>query len=109
MLNAETPRTSSCERAQRVSHENGARRRSGARESVSGSPRGEAPRMRIEERAEGGNVGLYRRARELKADSESDANAELHAPAAEVQLRAEEAFVDRHVGDDLLPRELAPD
>src|SRR5262249_20009461 len=30
---------------QRVSHANGARRRSGARESVSGSPRGEAPRM----------------------------------------------------------------
>ena len=32
------------ERAQRVSHANGARRRSGERESVSGSPRGEAPR-----------------------------------------------------------------
>ena len=31
---------------QRVSHANGARRRSGARESVSGSPRGEAPRLR---------------------------------------------------------------
>src|SRR3954471_14588444 len=47
MLNAETPRTSSCERAQRMSHGNGARRRSGARESVSGSPRGEAPRLRL--------------------------------------------------------------
>jgi hypothetical protein len=34
------------ERKQRVSHANGARRRSGARESVSGSPRGEAPRKR---------------------------------------------------------------
>jgi len=31
-----------------VSHANGARRRSGARERVSGSPRGEAPRVRIE-------------------------------------------------------------
>src|SRR5438876_7151701 len=30
------------------SDENGARRRSGARESVSGSPRGEAPRMKTE-------------------------------------------------------------
>jgi hypothetical protein len=30
---------------QRVSHANGARRRSGARESVLGSPRGEAPRL----------------------------------------------------------------
>ena len=29
-----------------ASHANGARRRSGARESVSGSPRGEAPRLR---------------------------------------------------------------
>jgi hypothetical protein len=36
------------ERAQRVSHANGARRRSGARERVSGSPRGEAPRMNEE-------------------------------------------------------------
>jgi non-reducing end alpha-L-arabinofuranosidase len=33
---------------QRVSHANGARRRSGAQESVSGSPRGEAPRIGIE-------------------------------------------------------------
>jgi ABC-2 type transport system permease protein len=33
------------ERAQRVSHAHGARRRSGARERVSGSPRGEAPRI----------------------------------------------------------------
>jgi predicted MFS family arabinose efflux permease len=32
-----------------VSHANGARRRSGARESVSGSPRGEAPRMMFDE------------------------------------------------------------
>ena len=31
-----------------MSHANGARRRSGARESVSGSPRGEAPRIRLE-------------------------------------------------------------
>jgi MFS family permease len=36
------------ERAQRVSHANGARRRSGARESVSGSPRGDAPRRGID-------------------------------------------------------------
>src|SRR5262252_10451435 len=36
------------ERAPRASHANGARRRSGARESVSGSPRGEAPRIRLE-------------------------------------------------------------
>ena len=35
-----------CERAKRVSHANGASRRSGERESVSGSPRGEAPRLR---------------------------------------------------------------
>jgi len=35
-----------CERASRASHANGASRRSGERESVSGSPRGEAPRMR---------------------------------------------------------------
>jgi ATP-binding protein involved in chromosome partitioning len=34
------------ERAKRVSHANGARRRSGARESVLGSPRGEAPRKK---------------------------------------------------------------
>ena len=34
------------ERAQRASHANGARRRSGARESVWGSPRGEAPRKK---------------------------------------------------------------
>jgi hypothetical protein len=33
------------ERAQHASHANGARRRSGARESVWGSPRGEAPRL----------------------------------------------------------------
>jgi hypothetical protein len=31
-----------------VSHANGARRRSGARESVSGSPRGEAPRIKLD-------------------------------------------------------------
>ena len=37
-----TPR---CERAVRASHAIGARRRSGAREGVSGSPRGEAPRI----------------------------------------------------------------
>src|SRR6266540_4940710 len=36
------------ERAWRVSHAIGARRRSGARERVSGSPRGEAPRIRLE-------------------------------------------------------------
>jgi copper homeostasis protein len=36
------------ERAPRASHANGARRRSGARERVSGSPRGEAPRIRLE-------------------------------------------------------------
>src|SRR4051794_13880678 len=36
------------ERAQRASHAIGARRRSGARERVSGSPRDEAPRMRLE-------------------------------------------------------------
>src|SRR2546428_13098676 len=35
----------------RARHANGARRRSGARESVSGSPRGEAPRTRLEEYA----------------------------------------------------------
>ena len=35
-----------CERASRASHANGASRRSGERESVWGSPRGEAPRMR---------------------------------------------------------------
>src|SRR5262245_60355999 len=35
------------ERAPRVSLANGARRRSGARESVSGSPRGEAPRLKM--------------------------------------------------------------
>src|SRR6188508_982140 len=33
---------------QRASHANGARRRSGARESVLGSPRGEAPRKRLD-------------------------------------------------------------
>jgi UDP-N-acetylmuramate-alanine ligase len=33
------------ERAERVSHATGARRRSGARERVWGSPRGEAPRI----------------------------------------------------------------
>ena len=36
------------ERAQRGSHANGARRRSDERESVSGSPRGEAPRLTID-------------------------------------------------------------
>src|SRR5215216_4369203 len=40
------------ERAQRVSHATGALRRSGARASVSGSPRGEAPRIRLEPEAE---------------------------------------------------------
>src|SRR6476659_7988124 len=40
----------SCERAPRASHANGARRRSGARESVSGSPRGEAPRIKLANR-----------------------------------------------------------
>jgi len=35
-----------CERASRASHATGASRRSGERESVWGSPRGEAPRMR---------------------------------------------------------------
>src|SRR6186713_1135778 len=35
-------------RATRASHANGASRRSGERESVSGSPRGEAPRMRLD-------------------------------------------------------------
>src|SRR5262249_14083217 len=37
-------RQSDASERQRASHANGARRRSGARESVSGSPRGEAPR-----------------------------------------------------------------
>jgi hypothetical protein len=36
-----------CERALRASHATGARRRSGARERVYGSPRGEAPRLRL--------------------------------------------------------------
>ncbi len=36
------------ERAWRASHANGARRRSGARERVWGSPRGEAPRIRLD-------------------------------------------------------------
>src|SRR5215216_6263569 len=36
------------ERAPRASHANGASRRSGERESVSGSPRGEAPRLRLD-------------------------------------------------------------
>jgi peptidoglycan/xylan/chitin deacetylase (PgdA/CDA1 family) len=36
-----------CEQAWRASHAIGARRRSGARERVAGSPRGEAPRMRL--------------------------------------------------------------
>jgi hypothetical protein len=40
-------RSHGCERAWRASHAIGARRRSGARERVSGSPRGEAPRMRL--------------------------------------------------------------
>ena len=35
------------ERAERASHASGARRRSGARERVSGSPRGDAPRRRL--------------------------------------------------------------
>src|SRR4051812_21049815 len=38
------------ERVPRASHAIGARRRSGARERVSGSPRGEAPRTRLVER-----------------------------------------------------------
>src|SRR5437867_4721690 len=45
------------ERASRASHANGARRRSGARESVSGSPRGEAPRMISDElQRQGGQI-----------------------------------------------------
>jgi len=43
------PLGTGCERARRASHANGPRRRSDARESVSGSPRGEAPRLGLEE------------------------------------------------------------
>jgi hypothetical protein len=42
----------SCERASRASHANGASRRSGERESVWGSPRGEAPRILVCRHAE---------------------------------------------------------
>src|SRR5258708_35986700 len=45
----------------RVSHANGARRRSGARGSVSGSPRGEAPRIRLVRRGVRGLLFLVGR------------------------------------------------
>src|SRR4051812_988009 len=44
-------KTTGRERAQRASHANGASRRSGERVSVRGSPRGEAPRMKDEDRS----------------------------------------------------------
>src|SRR6185436_6831321 len=81
------------ERAARASHANGARRRSGARESVSGSPRGEAPRMIDDlERTSAASeprersAPALRRARERVGESEGRSPSDDLRPARLQQL-----------------------
>ena len=71
-----------------MSHENGARRRSGARESVWGSPRGEAPRLVL---SEAGDVVIEAR---LERGHALAGQLELFAGMLDLHLEARDALFE---------------